>query len=201
MAPGHGFFTSLQELKQGDPLSPSLFIPGSEVLTRSLSKIHGDDNFTPFNMPTRSPQINHLAYVDDIVIFMAGNNKSIKLIVNNIKNYGKASEQKLNVNKSFFITTPNTKAGRINRIRRTTGFMDKQFPFKCLGCPIYMIAKIYKKISGWQGKMLSYGGKVVIIKNVLQFLPLYTFSAMSPPKATLNLIEKHFARFLWGFPW
>ncbi|XP_019225765.1 PREDICTED: uncharacterized protein LOC109207323 [Nicotiana attenuata] len=187
----HGFFTSSQGLKQGDPLSPSLFILGSEVLTRSLNKLHGDDNFTPFNMPTRGPQINHLAYAYDIVIFTAGNNKSIKLIMNNIKNYGKASEQKLNVDKCFFVTAPNTKAGRINRIRRTTGFMDKQFPFKYLGYPIYtgrkkicyfeeMVAKIVKKISGWQGKMLSYGGKVVIIKNVLQYLPLYTLSTLSP---------------------
>lgn len=84
--------------------------------------------------------------------------------------------------------------------------MSKQFPFKCLGCPIYvgrkeicyfeeMVSKIIKRINGWQGRILSYGGKVVIIKDVLQSLPLYTLSVMSPPKATLRLIDKHFARF------
>lgn len=112
-----------------------------------------------------------------------------------------ASGQKLNANKSFFIAAPNTKARRINRIKEATNFMDKQFPINYLGCPIYvgrkkicyfeeMIAKIIKRISGCQGRLLSYGGRVVIFNNVLQSLPLYT------PKATVNLIEKHFARFL-----
>ncbi|XP_019233205.1 PREDICTED: uncharacterized protein LOC109213823 [Nicotiana attenuata] len=160
-------------------------------------------------MPAKGPQINRLAYAEDIIIFSVGNNKTIRLIMEQIHKYEMASGQKLNANKSFFIAAPNTKVGRINRIRNATRFMDKQFPINYLGCPIYvgrkkicyfeeMVAKIVKRISGWQGRLLSYGGKVVIIKNVLQSLPLYTLSAMSPPKATLNLIEKHFSRFLWG---
>ncbi|XP_070019658.1 uncharacterized protein [Nicotiana sylvestris] len=74
----NGFFTSSQGLKQGDPLSPSVFILGSEVLTRILNKLHENENFTPFTMPTKGPKINHLAYVDDIIIFSTGNNKTIR---------------------------------------------------------------------------------------------------------------------------
>ncbi|KAM3360472.1 hypothetical protein P3S68_020184 [Capsicum galapagoense] len=65
--------------------------------------------------------INHLAYADDIVIFNGGNNKTIKLIKYQIRRYGKASGQKVNNNKSFFITAPNTAPQRINRMRRMTG--------------------------------------------------------------------------------
>lgn len=159
-------------------------------------------------MPSRGPKINHFAYADDILIFMESNNKSIKLIMNKIKKYGMESGQKLIVNESFFITAPNTKAGRINRIRRTTSFMDKQFSFKYLGCHIYvgrkkicyfeeMVARIIKRISGWQGRMLSYGGKIIIIKNILQSLPLYTLCAMSPQKLLLDSL-RNFTRFLWG---
>ncbi|XP_075078004.1 uncharacterized protein LOC142164261 [Nicotiana tabacum] len=125
-------------------------------------------------------------------------------IVWNLISNEKVSGQRINTNKSFFVVAPNTKASRINRIRNSTGFMDKNFPFTYLGCPIYvgrkricyfddMVAKIVKRLGRWKGKMLSYGGKVVLIKNVI-----HTLSAMSPPKTTLKLIEKHFARFLWG---
>lgn len=63
------FFTSSQGLKQGDPLSPSLFIIAVEVLSGSLNQLHFDPNFTPFYMQHRGPKINHLAYADDILIF------------------------------------------------------------------------------------------------------------------------------------
>ncbi|KAG5621478.1 hypothetical protein H5410_006696 [Solanum commersonii] len=46
--------------------------------------------------------------------------------------------------------------------------------------------------------MLSHGGKVILIKHVLQSVPIYTLSAITPPNGTINLIEKHFANFLWG---
>lgn len=87
--------------------------------------------------------------------------------------------------------------------------MEKPFPFTYLGCPIYigkkkicyfddMLTKIVKRLNGWQGKMLTYGGKVVLIKSVLQARPTYTLTTINPPKGTINLIQKHFVRFFWG---
>ncbi|XP_060190336.1 uncharacterized protein LOC132619448 [Lycium barbarum] len=111
-------------------------------------------------LDARGPIINHLAYANDIVIFCGGNNKSIKLIKHQIKRYENASGQKVNNNKSFFITAPNTSVYRTNRIRKVSGFMDKPFPFTYLGRPIYygrknshlfddMLSKIVKKLNGW----------------------------------------------------
>lgn len=39
---------------------------------------------------------------------------------------------------------------------------------------------------------------MVLIKSIIQSLPTYTLSAMSPPKGTLDLIEKYFGSFFWG---
>ncbi|XP_070049508.1 uncharacterized protein [Nicotiana tomentosiformis] len=62
-----------------------------------------------------------------------------------------------------------------------------------------MVNSIVKKLNGWHGKLLSYGGKVILIKNVLQAIPTYSLSAMCPPKATFKLIEKHLANFFLGY--
>lgn len=61
-----------------------------------------------------------------------------------------------------------------------------------------MVNKIVKRLAGWQGKMLSYGGKITLIKSVLHSLPIYTLSALTLTKGTLKLIEKYFSKFQWG---
>lgn len=92
----NGFFTSTQGLKQGDPLSPSLFIIGVEVLSRLLNNLLNCEHFLPFSMSHRGPIINHLSYADDLVIFTSGNTKSIKMIMKQIYRYERSSGQRMN---------------------------------------------------------------------------------------------------------
>ncbi|XP_070032897.1 uncharacterized protein [Nicotiana tomentosiformis] len=79
-----GFFSSSQGIKQGDPLSPTLFIIAAEVLSRSLNFLYRNPKFTPFSMPANVTKINRLAYADDIVIFCSGGSTLVKLVMNTI---------------------------------------------------------------------------------------------------------------------
>lgn len=54
-----------------------------------------------------------------------------------IKRYEKTSGQKVNEDKSFFLTDTKASPYKINRLRQRTGFMDKCFPFTYLGCTLY----------------------------------------------------------------
>ncbi|XP_070044572.1 uncharacterized protein [Nicotiana tomentosiformis] len=133
-----GFFTSSQGLKQGDRLSPSLFILGAEVFSRLLNRLYDDQRFIPFSMNNRGPKINHLAYADDMVIFCGGKSKSIKLVMKQIRLYEKSSGQKVNEDKSFFCTSPKVSISRDNMMIDKTGYKHK------------------------------HGGKAILIKHVLQ---------------------------------
>jgi len=78
-----------------------------------------------------------------------------------------------------------------------------------LGCPIGharkrkshfsdIMKKVQSKIQAWKGKLLSFGGKSVLINNVLQSIPIYLLSAITPPKCVIHDLHKLFAKFLWN---
>lgn len=52
-----------------------------------------------------------------------------------------------------------------------------------------------KKLAGWKRKLLSPGGRIILIKHVLQSLPIYNIATMDPPKAILNIIEAIYVNF------
>lgn len=68
----NGFFKSTQGLRQGDPLSPGLFILAVDALSRSLKDLFNVQDFKPIKMPKSGPNINHLSFADDIGLFCSG---------------------------------------------------------------------------------------------------------------------------------
>ncbi|WMV14216.1 hypothetical protein MTR67_007601 [Solanum verrucosum] len=117
----HGFFRSTRGLKPGDPLSPTLFIIGAEVLARGLNKLHGDEEFKGFGLPKWSPQINHLSYVDDTILFCSGDRRTLIKMMRVLRDYENTSGQMINKAKSFFYLHDKTPLIVAIRLRRLTG--------------------------------------------------------------------------------
>ncbi|KAK1557037.1 hypothetical protein Q3G72_016579 [Acer saccharum] len=76
-----GFFQSARGLRQGDPLSPFLFILMDEVLTRLLRNNFESGRIGRFYHPIGAPLVSHLLYADDILIFANGGKRSIRNLV------------------------------------------------------------------------------------------------------------------------
>ncbi|XP_060202843.1 uncharacterized protein LOC132631262 [Lycium barbarum] len=147
-----GFFHSSGGVKQGDPLSPTLFLLSSEVLSRALNGLFDNDKYIGYGMPKWTSPLNHLAYVDDTIIFVSADPYSLGRIMQILKRKKK----------------------------------------------IYY-ADIFKKLKGklhsWKGKLLSFGGKVVLINSLLQSMPSHLFLVIAPPKCVIKKLHRIFSRF------
>lgn len=163
------FFSSTRGLKQGNPLSPGLFVITTETLSRVLNHLHTKERYNGFSMNNRGPRINHLAYADDLFIFTSCDKYSIKKVMKTLHQYEEASGQEISKEKSFFLTSNYVFDQRKDMIKRVTNYSYQSFPFKYLGCPIFpgrkhicyyaeIAEKVMFKINGRQGNLLSLGG-------------------------------------------
>lgn len=155
----YGFFKSSRGLKQGNPLSPTLFIIATEVLARSLNELQHDAEYRGYDLLKWSPNINHLSYADDTILFCSGDKKSVKKMINILGNYENVSSQKINKEKCFFYLHENTPMVLAHKLRKWTGINQGHFSFTYLGCPVYygrkklafyedILAKINKRVMG-----------------------------------------------------
>lgn len=166
----HDFLHSTRGLKQGDPLSPTLFIIGAEVLSRLLNGLHQSPSYHGFYMEKSGPQINNLSFADDIIIFTSGRSRSLQMMMKVLSTYEGVSGQLINKSKSYFIIPSNAFKRTVNRVKQNTDFVQKNDLFTYLGCLLYirrqriiyffdMVSKVVGRISGWQSRLLSFGGK------------------------------------------
>ncbi|XP_059310093.1 uncharacterized protein LOC132061267 [Lycium ferocissimum] len=132
-----GFFKYSRVIKQGDPLSPTLFILAAEVLTRNLNALHLVPQFRGFGMQKWSPKINHLAYADDMIIFSSADVLSLQLIMEVLGKYERTSGQKINKEKSTVYLHHNVTGDIRVAVEVATGIGSKNFFFTYLGCPIF----------------------------------------------------------------
>lgn len=94
----------------------------------------------------------------------------------------------------------------MNKVQRITSIGRQEFPFTYLCCPIFysrrkmeydegFINKVMDKMQSWKGKLLSIGGRAILISHVLQTMPIHLFSVVNPPSYVITELHKMFARF------
>jgi hypothetical protein len=79
-----GFFGSLQRVRQGDLLSPFLFVLVMEAFNRMISLIYSKGLISGFSVGTRENdrvEVSHLLFADDTLVFCGANASQISYMV------------------------------------------------------------------------------------------------------------------------
>lgn len=82
-----------------------------------------------YGLPKWSRDLNHLAYVDDIIIFTSTDKPSLELIMKVLKYYQPFLGKKINTHKSSFYMYKKVAASLMGEVGNITGFVQGAFSF------------------------------------------------------------------------
>jgi exonuclease III len=206
----YGHICPSRGIRQGDPLSPYLFILCAEGLSTLLHKAERTGSITGLPIARGGTKINHLFFADDSLLFCRANFMEWGNIQEILDIYEKASGQKLNREKTSIFFSKNTKEDFKEYIASISGVsITTQFE-KYLGLPAVvgqsrvrvfggMKGRIWERMQGWKETFLSQAGKEVLLKAVVQAIPTYTMSVFQLPKTLCKDINSLMSKFWWGF--
>ncbi|XP_045797508.1 uncharacterized protein LOC123891638 [Trifolium pratense] len=202
-------FCPQRGLRQGDPLSPYLFIICANVLSGLISRAQQEKLIHGVKISQGAPEISHLLFADDSLIFCRATSKEVSTIHEIIQAYQKASGQLVNLAKSEMLFSKGVTADIKGEVSRILPMQTVEHFSKYLGMPImhgrskqqifnYIKEKIWKKLKGWKEKNLSFAGRGTLIKAVAQAIPTYIMSCFLIPKGVCEQLERMICNFWWG---
>ncbi|KAK4384673.1 hypothetical protein Sango_3037300 [Sesamum angolense] len=163
-------------LRQGDPMSPYLFVLVMEVLHMILQQFIEQDGEFRYHWRCQELNLFQLSFADDLLLFCKADMRSVNLFCRGLDLFAKLSGLHTNPQKSQLIISKAASGSVI--LCSTLGFQEGHLPVRYLGLPLIsarlsitdcqtLLQKIDSRIKGWEGVQLSFAGRVQLIKSVL----------------------------------
>jgi len=133
-----GFFKPTRGIRQGDPLSPYLFLICMEVLTRVLRKAQMKKKASfGFKITPKVDKIPCLLFADDSLLFCRTNLESCRHLGNLLSKFCQSSGQLINFHKLSLNFSKNASAHDRQVVSSVFNITHQDSPGKYLGCPVF----------------------------------------------------------------
>jgi hypothetical protein len=196
-------------LRQGDPISPYLFILCTETFSSLLCKAQQKGVISGVPTSKKGPSISHLFFADDSLVFCKANMVEWRRILNIIDVYERGLGQRINVKKTAVFFSRNTCIDIRKQIVNLSGLVEANRYDSYLGLPTLVgrkrtVAfqsikdKVIRKLNNWKSKLLSLAGKEILIKAVVQAIPTYSMSVFLLPVSLCKDLNHLMQFFWWG---
>ncbi|KAH9651249.1 reverse transcriptase domain-containing protein [Citrus sinensis] len=203
-----GLITPQRGLRQGCPLSPYIFIMCAEVLSNLLVQAENRSLIQGLKF-NRSLSVTHLLFADDSLVFARASSNDCRILKGIFDSYAAASRKVFNFEKSSMLFSSGTSQIQKEEFKNIFRLNVVTKHERYLGLPSMVgrrkisffneiKLRVLSKLSSWQSKKFSCGGKKVLIKAVVQAIPAYAMSVFKIPQGLCEDIEKAISRFWWG---
>ena len=183
------FFQKFQRSeRQGDPLSPFLFVIVMEALSRMIAAAIDHGLISRFSVGASLSEmvnISHLLFADDTLVFCGANFDQVRSIKALLVSFEAVSNLKVNLAKSSLISVGDV--DNLDDLANILGCGMASLPLKYLGLPLGVsfkakpvwddiVEKVDHRLASWKRQYLSKGCRVTLIKSTLSNLPTYFLS-------------------------
>lgn len=200
------FFNLKRGCRQGDPVSPYVFILCAEVLGKMLRK---NDNVKGISINGKEFLLSQ--YADDTQIFLDGSEESLQETLRVLDNFYIISGLKMNIEKTKAVWIGSLSNAE-RRICRNYQLDWTQGPFKILGVTFttevfdiwdvnstQIKNKVKNLLRQWSKRKLTLFGRITVIKSLAFSKFIHLFLALpNPPGELVKQLDKIFYKFLWN---
>ncbi|CAN6228096.1 unnamed protein product [Urochloa humidicola] len=189
-------------LRQGDPLSPYLFLLVADVLQALIKQERLIRH--PISNDAACPT---LQYADDTLIVLRGATEDVRQLKNVLDKFSAATGLHINYHKSTAVPM-NMPDEILLECLDILGCRRDGFPQTYLGLPLSCnklrisaydpyISRADRYLAGWQAALLNPMGRTVLINTVLDGQLNHLMSAMEMPVGAIKLFDRRRRSFLW----
>lgn len=172
---GDGFFRPTCGLRQGCVLSPYLFIIGMDILSRQLQFQVESGVIRGLRITRSAKALTNCLYADDLLLFGEATH-----MAKTVKSFSEISGQRVRPSKSSIWFNNQTNQQTREEVEALFDNPPNNASTIYLGAPIqtnaasydFLIEKVTGKLQAWKSRLLSQAGRVVLLKSVLQSLPI-----------------------------
>ena len=207
------FFDVKRRVRQGDPLSPTIFVLCIEYLAEMLRQ---NKEYQGFKINSHFFKVS--LFADDSVIYLNGNTSQFNYVFDILKYFGNKSGCQVNLNKSCAFYLGSSK-GRNFRPFLSSGLSWPDSSIKYLGVNIpvnnfdelslfeknfaNVIHDMQSILNLWSARGLTLLGKITILKTLI--IPKIVYKAsllpIHLPEKFVKELNKLMFKFIWGSKW